>query len=304
MGLYVHEFGPADGSPVVALHGLSGHGGRFADLAERLAALAATPTPATPAPTSTDPAPAPASPAPTSAGIAPARAAAAPADTTAGRRYRLLAPDLRGHGRSSTLPPWDLDALVDDVVGVLDRYGLARVPLIGHSLGGVVALRLAAAAPERVAGLALLDPSTGMSPEKALRNADAMLVDHGYASPADARADRAHAGWSGFPGAYLDAEVSGHLDRRGDRWRWRYHRPAMVALMSALTRPVPLPPAGMPTLLVVGERSDVVRDEWRDACRDALGDRLTLTGLPCGHLVYYEEPAATAAAVTGFLSGL
>lgn len=255
MALYVHEFGPPDASVVVALHGLSGHGGRFADLADRL-----------------------------------------------GPGHRVLAPDLRGHGRSPRLPPWDLDALVDDVVEVLDRYGPARVPVVGHSLGGVVALRLATAARERVSRLALLDPGTGMSPEKALRNADTMFTDQWYGSPAAARAARLEAGWAGFPEAYLDAEVPGHLERRGDRWYWRYHRPAMVALMSALTRPVPLPPADLPTLLVVGEKSDVVHADWLAACRAALGDRLTLTGVPCGHLVYYEEPAATAAAVAAFLA--
>ncbi|HEY3507128.1 MAG TPA: hypothetical protein VGN37_30585 [Actinocatenispora sp.] len=64
---------------------------------------------------------------------------------------------------------------------------------------------------------------------------------------------------------------------------------------------MPLPPADLPTLLVVGERSDVVHAEWLAACRAALGDRLTVTGVPCGHLVYDGEPAATAAAVAAFL---
>ncbi|GAA4217413.1 alpha/beta fold hydrolase [Actinocatenispora rupis] len=258
MGLHVHEFGPADGRPVLALHGLTGHGRRYADLAGRL-----------------------------------------------GARYRVLAPDLRGHGASPVLPPWDLDALVADVVEVLDRYATGPVPVLGHSLGGVVALRLAGAVPERVSGLALLDPGTGMLPEKALRNADRMLADESYADVAEARADRVLNGWSGFPDSTVDTEVADHLARRADgRWTWRYHRPAMVALMSALTRPVPLPPAGLPTLLVIGAKSGVVRDGWRDACRAALSDRLTVVTLPCGHLVQQEEPAATATAVADHLAAL
>jgi lipase len=70
----------------------------------------------------------------------------------------LIAPDLRGRGRSSQLPgPYDFDAHVSDLVAVLDAVGATRVVVAGHSMGGFVAVRLAGDHPERVSRLVLVD---------------------------------------------------------------------------------------------------------------------------------------------------
>jgi len=70
----------------------------------------------------------------------------------------LLAPDLRGRGRSSELPgPYGMARHADDVLAVLDQSGAERVVLAGHSMGGFVALALAARHPERVSSLVLID---------------------------------------------------------------------------------------------------------------------------------------------------
>jgi pimeloyl-ACP methyl ester carboxylesterase len=69
--------------------------------------------------------------------------------------------DLKGHGYSDKpLDPsaYTLDALAGHVVEVLDALGLARAVLVGHSMGGGIAVRVATSAPERVAGLVLLAP--------------------------------------------------------------------------------------------------------------------------------------------------
>ena len=75
-------------------------------------------------------------------------------------RGRTLAPDLRGHG-GSTNPgesaAYSLDQLVADVAGFLDALALPRIDLLGHSMGGMVALRLALDQPGRVASLILMD---------------------------------------------------------------------------------------------------------------------------------------------------
>jgi len=71
---------------------------------------------------------------------------------------RLLLVDQRGHGESSNPGEgYALDRLAEDLRAVLDHAGVARADLLGHSMGGMVALRLALASPERVASLVLMD---------------------------------------------------------------------------------------------------------------------------------------------------
>ena len=73
---------------------------------------------------------------------------------------RTLAPDLRGHGGTSNLGRgYSLDQLSADLAGFLDAVGISKCDLLGHSLGGMVALRFALAHPERVESLILMDTS-------------------------------------------------------------------------------------------------------------------------------------------------
>lgn len=78
-------------------------------------------------------------------------------DALAGRAT-VLAPDLRGRSLSADLPgPYGLGTHVADLVDVLDGHGVEQATIVGHSMGGFVAARLAAAHPERVRKLVLCD---------------------------------------------------------------------------------------------------------------------------------------------------
>lgn len=81
------------------------------------------------------------------------------------RRHRLIMPDLIGHGRSDTPDNperYRIDRCVDDLLALLDQFGMDRFDLLGYSMGGRVALHLALAAPERVRRLVLESASPGI----------------------------------------------------------------------------------------------------------------------------------------------
>jgi lipase len=70
----------------------------------------------------------------------------------------LIAPDLRGRGRSAALPrPYGLVAHVNDLTGALDHLGVERAVMAGHSMGAHVVARLSSEHPHRAAALVLID---------------------------------------------------------------------------------------------------------------------------------------------------
>ena len=86
----------------------------------------------------------------------------------------LVAPDLRGRADSvDVTAPYNLARHADDLAVVLDALGLERVPVIGMSMGGFVALELHHRHPDRVASLVLVDggfplePPSGLTPDNA-----------------------------------------------------------------------------------------------------------------------------------------
>ena len=90
------------------------------------------------------------------------------------RRRRVVIPDLPGHGGSSPLPVVpNLDAFADRVALVAERETAVPAPIVAHSFGGVIALRLAARRPEVVTGAVLAAPagisSTGRRARYGLR---------------------------------------------------------------------------------------------------------------------------------------
>jgi pimeloyl-ACP methyl ester carboxylesterase len=76
-----------------------------------------------------------------------------------GTRYRTVAYDQRGHGKSERAPDYSLRAFGDDAVHVLRDLMKTPTVVIGHSLGALGALAAAAEAPDLVAGLVLEDPT-------------------------------------------------------------------------------------------------------------------------------------------------
>jgi pimeloyl-ACP methyl ester carboxylesterase len=74
-------------------------------------------------------------------------------------RYRVIAPDQRGHGKTtqSASGGYDWQTLASDVVGLMDRLGLNQAAVLGHSWGGHVASNVAARFPDRVRALVMID---------------------------------------------------------------------------------------------------------------------------------------------------
>jgi lipase len=213
--------------------------------------------------------------------------------------FRVLAPDLRGHGRSEIEPPWDLRTIVGDILETLPAGPAAW---IGHSYGGRIVLEIGARAPERVERVVLLDPALQVLPHVALDMAEGTCADLSFASPDDAIQSRIDSGrYPHTPREFFEEDAREHLEAGPDgRLRFRFCRSAVVTAWSDMATPHP-PAPRVPTLLVLGAQSWLVLDEQVEELRARLGELLQVATVPGGHTVFWDAFAETADAVDGFL---
>lgn len=218
--------------------------------------------------------------------------------------HRVLAADLLGHGLSSFEPPWRLE---HHAAAVLEAVGEARAVWVGHSFGGRLALEIAAAHPELVRGIVLLDPAIHIPPHAALAGAESSLPDRSYAS-FDEAIDRRfeESALVRAARAAVAHELQGHLVHDEDgRWRYRYSQAAVVTAYSEMAAdPPPYPALRFPTLVVAGAESYIPYEVYESEHRAGLGDLLEVVTVPGGHSVLWDAFDETAAAIVAFLARL
>lgn len=171
----------------------------------------------------------------------------------------LVAVDFPGHGLSAHRAdgvPYHFDDYVFDVLAVLDDLGWSRAHLLGHSLGGAVSTLVAAAAPERIASLALIE---GLGPMSAPADRSAAAwrraVERSKLRPRRVHAEREAAISARMRGSDLTVESAELLGRRGlievdGGWQWRhdlrltwpsahrYTEPQVIDLLAGIEAPV------------------------------------------------------------------
>lgn len=232
-----------------------------------------------------------------------------------GRRWRhlacdylpgigVLAPDLIGHGHSTYAAPWTIDANVAALATLIENEADGAVVVVGHSFGAAVALHLAAACPDLVSGLVLLDPAVGLDGQRMREIAEAMLESPDYTDRAEARTEKSTGAWADVPPALLDEDLDEHLiELPNGRYGWRVCLPATVSYWSELARDIAVPHRGMPTTLLRAafQSPAYVTEALIDALSTQLGADFVLRDASCQHMVAQVQPAATAAAIRELL---
>lgn len=215
---------------------------------------------------------------------------------------RVITPDLRGFGgsqRGDDEP--SVEAMADDVAGLLDTLGLDRVVLGGVSMGGYVAMAVHRRHPDRLRGLVLADTKAGADPPEAVRRRLAMAET--VETDPDSR-------------IVLEQVVPSLV---GDTTRAR--RPLVLGRVTALAQAAPayavawaqramaarpdstagLGGVAVPTLVVVGEEDTLSPVAEAEALAAAVPGAELVRIPAAGHLSPVEEPDAFNAAVRDFL---
>lgn len=215
--------------------------------------------------------------------------------------YHTIQVDLRNHGRSPHSAAMDYPLMAADVIALLDRQEVAQCALLGHSMGGKVAMELALTHPERIAALIVAD----IAPIAYSPDSHDTIYDAMRAVPLARIRNRQEA--DEFLSRYLgDAGMRqfllANLYQQGGRYAWRANLAALIANRDRLSGPPPaVGPSEVPCLFIKGSDSDYITPSSAAPIRRCFpGARLRVIQ-GAGHWVHADKPAAFNRAAGRFL---
>ncbi|WP_338061196.1 alpha/beta fold hydrolase [Kushneria phosphatilytica] len=217
-------------------------------------------------------------------------------------KYRVVAMDLRNHGQSPHARGMNYEDMALDVLRVLDQLDIEQCSLLGHSMGGKVAITLARRYPQRISRLIVAD----IAP---------MAYEHGHedifkamhavedAQP-ESRREADDAMKEVIDTATIRQFLATNLVR--DEWGilvWRVGLEEIETDYSAIVAP----PGGEeaypgPVLVLRGERSDYVPDSARNVIMQILPQAHIETLKGAGHWLHAEQPEGFRQSVDRFMT--
>jgi len=229
------------------------------------------------------------------------------------QRYRVVAPDLLGHG-NSTKPRSDysLGALSVLVRDVLDQLGITRATIVGHSLGGGIAMQFVYQHPDRVARLVLI-ASGGLGPDVGLLLRAASLPGAELVLPLIAPRRMVPAGdrvWSWLRTIGVESprgeELWSHYSSLSDGPTRRAflrtlrsvvdHRGQSVSAISRLNSRT-----DFPVMAIWGDRDPIIPVHHAYAAQHARPDVRLEVLTDVGHFPHAERPGQVVALIEGFI---
>jgi pimeloyl-ACP methyl ester carboxylesterase len=218
---------------------------------------------------------------------------------------RVLALDLRNHGSSPQAASMDYPAMAGDVAETLEAHRALPAAVVGHSMGGKVAMALALTRPEAVSRLVVADIAPVAYPPALRGYVEAMRSLPLAPGMARRDADAALAGAVPHPGIRAFLLQNLRFDRDAPP-AWRLNLEAIAAAMPVIEG-FPELDGGRsydgPVLFLGGERSDYIRPEHHARIRALFPTARFATVPDAGHWVHSENPEGFLGLVEGFLGG-
>ena len=214
--------------------------------------------------------------------------------------YRVVAMDIPGHGISQVMGEvHTMEFLATTVAGVLDELEIAKATIVGHSMGGYVALQTLRMFPERLNGLVLLSstPNPDSEVKKADRDREIELVEKGHK---DLLAQTAPNGFA-----------TDNLRRMRDEIAFLEEQiyvtepEGVTALLKGMKARVDsnelLQKSTLPQLFILGKKDNYIPLERAEEMVANHPQAEVVWLENSGHMGFFEEPEATAEAIKQFL---
>ncbi len=214
---------------------------------------------------------------------------------------RVCLVDLRNHGGSPWLPSMSYDDMAEDVAALATTLGADRVALIGHSMGGKVAMRRALARPGRIERLAVVDIAPVAYAHDHRAEVEAMRGLDLRSIGSRGEADEALAGE--VPDRTMRQFLLANLARGDGGYRWQANLEAIAAAMPELAGfPATHAVYSGPALAVAGGASPYIRSDGEVALRRHLPHVRIERIDGAGHWPHAERPDAVTALLRAFVA--
>ncbi|MDI9246510.1 alpha/beta fold hydrolase [Marinobacter sp. CHS3-4] len=224
-------------------------------------------------------------------------------------KWQIHALDLRNHGKSPHTDTMTYPEMADDVLAYMDAQGLETASVLGHSMGGKVAMQLALQAPERITSIIVADISPVTYQPRHDHVLEGLKAVDLAALGSRTDADRAlseyveEAGVRQFLLKNLAPVPAGEQDASGARYRWRLNIPVIDQSYSDLSSaPEGEGPYEGPVLFIKGSDSAYIQTKHRDTIKSLFpnADLRIIEGT--GHWLHAEKPDTFIALCRRFLS--
>jgi pimeloyl-ACP methyl ester carboxylesterase len=215
--------------------------------------------------------------------------------------HRVITPDLRNHGRSPHATTHTYPEMAQDLTALLDHLSLDAATLVGHSMGGKVAMQLALNQPERVARLVVVDIAPGAAPghhEIVFQALLSLDIRHLHTRE---EADKHLAQYLLEPA--VRQFLLKNLTRNPDgAFTWKMNLPVLWRHYRDILAPVDGRPFNGPALFVRGSLSNYISEEDFPLIRELFPQARIETVADAGHWVHADKPQELLALLQDFLA--
>lgn len=218
--------------------------------------------------------------------------------------YHVILPDLRNHGTSFHAEIWDYTSMAADITELADALQLSAFALLGHSMGGKVAMQYALTqGAEALSHLIIAD----ISPRAyAFAYHERLLAALGQLDLAQivSRAEASAALAEAIPEPDVRQFLLSNLRRDAEQgWVWQFNLPVLQKGLPAITAALDLQGRcfDRPTLFLGGSRSDYLRPEDLPLIQQAFPQARARWIPDAGHWLHADQPEAVETALRRFL---
>ncbi len=216
--------------------------------------------------------------------------------------YQCILVDLRNHGRSPDDAKMNYSIMADDVLELIDELKIEKPVIMGHSMGGKVAMQYAFQYPDRLSKLIVVDIAPRKYPAHHEEVISAIEAIHPQALTNRSQAEevlRSHLGDDESTIQFLLKNISRKAE---GGFEWKANMPVLISEYEALMAEVSSDmPFTKPVLYIKGAKSNSINSSDEDQISQLFPNSTLITIPNAGHWVHADQPAALLNALITFL---